>query len=143
MRHYTAGILFLLVASATTAGNGGARIFFLDLRGKLVSASPDGSERVVLMEGMKGAADGIAVDSEAGHIYWSNMGSVSADDGSIQRADMDGSNVTTIVAVGGTFTAKQLVLDKKNGKLYWSDREGMRVMRANLALTRRLASPST
>jgi hypothetical protein len=27
---------------------------------------------------------------------------------------------------------KQLHLDKRNGKLYWSDREGMRVMRSNL-----------
>ena len=33
---------------------------------------------------------------------------------------------------GGTFTPKQLHLDTANGKLYWSDREGMRVMRSNL-----------
>jgi hypothetical protein len=33
---------------------------------------------------------------------------------------------------GKTFTPKQLQLDKRNGKLYWCDREGMRVMRANL-----------
>ena len=31
-----------------------------------------------------------------------------------------------------TFTPKQIQLDKKNGKLYWCDREGMRVMRCNL-----------
>ena len=37
-----------------------------------------------------------------------------------------------IVPPGGTFTPKQLQLDKKNGKLYWCDREGMRVMRVNL-----------
>ena len=36
-----------------------------------------------------------------------------------------------IVLKGGTFTPKQLHLDKKNGKLYWADREGMRVMRCN------------
>jgi len=35
-------------------------------------------------------------------------------------------------SAGGTFTPKQLKLDRKNGKLYWSDREGMRVMRSNL-----------
>ncbi len=40
--------------------------------------------------------------------------------------------MTTIVAPGRTFTPKQLQIDKPNGKLYWSDREGMRVMRANL-----------
>src|SRR4029077_7770203 len=35
------------------------------------------------------------------------------------------------VPAGGTFTPKQLKVDKKNGKLYWADREGMRIMRAN------------
>jgi hypothetical protein len=38
----------------------------------------------------------------------------------------------TIVPQGGTFTPKQLQLEKKSRKLYWCDREGMRVMRANL-----------
>jgi hypothetical protein len=77
--------------------------------------------------------DGIAVDVEAGHIYWTNMGSsVSVDDGSIERADIDGKNRKVIVPQGVTFTPKQLHLDKENGKLYWCDREGMRVMRANL-----------
>ena len=47
-------------------------------------------------------------------------------------ADLDGRNRKTIVPQGGTFTPKQLQLDKRNGKMYWSDREGMRVMRANL-----------
>jgi DNA-binding beta-propeller fold protein YncE len=50
----------------------------------------------------------------------------------VVRADLDGASVTTIVPPGGTFTAKQLKLDKKNGKLYWSDREGMRIQRSNL-----------
>jgi hypothetical protein len=36
------------------------------------------------------------------------------------------------VPPGATFTPKQVQLDKKNGKLYWGDREGMRVMRCNL-----------
>ena len=53
-------------------------------------------------------------------------------DGSIERADLDGRNRKTIVPQGGTFTPKQLQLDKHSGKLYWCDREGMRVMRANL-----------
>jgi hypothetical protein len=36
------------------------------------------------------------------------------------------------VPEGATFAPKQLQLDKKHRKLYWSDREGMRVMRVNL-----------
>jgi hypothetical protein len=60
------------------------------------------------------------------------MGNPAADDGSIERADLDGQNRRTIVPQGGTFTPKQLQLEKKSGMLYWCDREGMRVMRANL-----------
>jgi hypothetical protein len=60
------------------------------------------------------------------------MGNPSVNDGSIDRADLDGKHITNIVPAGGTFTPKQLQLDTKNRKLYWSDREGMRVMRSNL-----------
>ena len=56
--------------------------------------------------------DGIAVDAEAGHIYWTNMGVPKQNDGSIERADLDGRNRTTIVPEGGTFTPKQLHLEK-------------------------------
>jgi DNA-binding beta-propeller fold protein YncE len=109
------------------------RLFFLDLSaGRVLTANPDGSDlKVIVSEGRK-LPDGIVVDVASGHIYWTNMGHPSANDGSIERADLDGKNLTNIVPQGGTFTPKQLQLDKKNGKLYWSDREGMRVMRANL-----------
>src|SRR5438046_9231204 len=60
------------------------------------------------------------------------MGVPTKNDGSIERADLDGQNRVTIIGEGETFTAKQLHLEKKSGKLYWCDREGMRVMRANL-----------
>jgi hypothetical protein len=76
--------------------------------------------------------DGIVVDAQAGHIYWTNMGVPNLNDGSIERADIDGKNRETIVARGATHTPKQIILDEKGGKLYWCDREGMRVMRCNL-----------
>jgi hypothetical protein len=60
------------------------------------------------------------------------MGVPHLNDGSIERADLDGRNRRTIVPQGATFTPKQLHLEKESGKLYWCDREGMRVMRANL-----------
>jgi hypothetical protein len=40
--------------------------------------------------------------------------------------------MTTIVPPGVTFTPKQILLERKSAKLYWCDREGMRVMRADL-----------
>ncbi len=109
------------------------RLFVLELSGgRIQSMNPDGSDRKVVVTGCR-LPDGIAVDVEGGHIYWTNMGSTpSANDGSIERADLDGRNRKVIVPPGGTFTPKQIQLDKKNGKLYWCDREGMRVMRSNL-----------
>src|SRR5258705_7907814 len=110
-----------------------ARLYFLDLSaGRILTSNPDGSDlRTIVNEGRK-LPDGIVVDVARGHIYWTNMGNPKANDGTIDRADLDGTNVTNIVPSGATWTPKQLQLDAKNRKLYWSDREGMRVMRANL-----------
>ena len=114
------------------AGAAAGRLFFLDLgAGRVLSANPDGSGLKVVVEEGRKLPDGLAIDAAAGHLYWTNMGNLKANDGSILRSDLDGSHVTTIVPSGGTFTPKQLQLDKVNRKLYWSDREGMRVMRAN------------
>ena len=109
------------------------RLFVLDVSaGRVLSCKPDGSDlKTIVSEGRR-LPDGIVVDVAAGHIYWTNMGNLKANDGSIERADLDGKNLKHIVPPGGTFTPKQLQLDKKNGKLYWCDREGMRVMRCNL-----------
>ena len=120
--------------SAHASGDQAAigRLFVLDLSGnRVLSLNPDGSDRKVIVHECR-MPDGIAVDVEAGHIYWTNMGVPNLNDGSIERADLDGRNRKTIVPQGGTFTPKQLQLEKRSGKLYWSDREGMRVMRANL-----------
>ena len=109
------------------------RLFFLDLSdGRVLTSNPDGSDLKTIVSEGRELPDGIVVDVAAGHIYWTNMGNPSVNDGSIDRANLDGRNVTSIVPAGGTYTPKQLQLDEKNGKLYWCDREGMRVMRCNL-----------
>jgi hypothetical protein len=84
-----------------------------------MSCNPDGSDLKTSVR--KGTSDGIVVDVNR-HIYWTNMGTLGANDGSILRADLDWKNLTTIVP-GGTHSASSQ-LDKKNRKLYWCDREG-------------------
>jgi DNA-binding beta-propeller fold protein YncE len=120
-------------AAKAAAKSGSSRLFFMDLAGgRILTSNPDGSDlKTIVNEGRK-LPDGIVVDVAGGHIYWTNMGNPKANDGSIDRAGFDGGNITNIVPAGSTFTPKQLQLDKKNGKLYWCDREGMRVMRCNL-----------
>jgi DNA-binding beta-propeller fold protein YncE len=119
--------------SKTSSGTTRAgRLFVLELSGdRIHSMNPDGSDRKTIITDGR-LPDGIAVDVEAGHIYWTNMGVPPKNDGSIERADIDGGNRKVIVPQGVTHTPKQLHLDKASGKLYWCDREGMRVMRANL-----------
>jgi sugar lactone lactonase YvrE len=108
------------------------RLFVLELSGgRIHSMTPDGSDRKIIVTDCR-LPDGIAVDVEKGHIYWTNMGVPHLNDGSIERADLDGRNRKVIVPEGGTFTPKQIHLDRKTGRLYWCDREGMRVMRSNL-----------
>jgi hypothetical protein len=117
---------------AQSGKSAGGRLFLLELSGdRIHSMNPDGSDRKTIVTDCH-LPDGIVVDVEAGHIYWTNMGVPNLDDGSIERADLDGGNRKVIVPQGVTHTPKQIHLDKPNGKLYWCDREGMRVMRANL-----------
>jgi DNA-binding beta-propeller fold protein YncE len=127
----------LAVGAENTPGPSHAgRIFYLSLSGsgggRVLSANDDGSDLKVVLGGRNTGPDGIVVDVASKKIYWTNMGSVSANDGTIERSDLDGGNLTTIVPKAGTWTPKQLKLDATHGKLYWSDREGMRIMRANI-----------
>jgi hypothetical protein len=108
------------------------RLFVLELSGaRIQSMNLDGTNRKTIVTDCH-LPDGIAVDVEAGHIYWTNMGVPNLDDGSIERADLDGGNRRVIVPRGITHTPKQIHLDRDGFKLYWCDREGMRVMCAHL-----------
>jgi hypothetical protein len=108
------------------------RLFVLELNaGNIHVMNTDGSDRRTIVTGCH-LPDGIVVDVEAGHIYWTNMGVPNLNDGSVERADLDGKNRKVIVPVGHTHTPKQIILDKHAGRLYWCDREGMRVMHCNL-----------
>ena len=108
------------------------RLFVLELSGNRIHVmNPDGSDQRTIVEDCR-LPDGIVVDAAAGYIYWTNMGVPSRNDGSIERADLDGGNRTIIIPRGFTHTPKQLHLDKESGRLYWCDREGMRVMRSNI-----------
>jgi len=129
--------------SRTPATDGSLYILELDISsfpnqsGRILKSNTDGSDLKELVTGLKHLPDGIIVDSEEGHIYWTNMGASTSNpwDGSIQRCDTDGKNITTIVPQGIIYTPKQLTIARPHDAppaLYWCDREGMRVMRCRL-----------
>jgi DNA-binding beta-propeller fold protein YncE len=124
---------FLIGSKGLIMTESTGKLFVLEASGdgRLFSINPDGSDKTFIVTGCP-VPDGVAVDVQAGHIYWTNMGIPSANDGAIERVDLDGGNRITILPSGGTYTPKQLHFDAVGRKLYWSDREGMRVMRGDL-----------
>jgi hypothetical protein len=108
----------------------GPRLYYLvqGVNGRMLSISPEGGEPVTVLGGLTNSPDGIAVDKEAGLIYFSNMMP-----GSIERVRMDGTGRTSLIS-GKFRVGKQLVLVVEDGvkKLYWCDREGQKVIRANI-----------
>ena len=76
--------------------------------------------------------DGITVDAASGQIFWTLMGTFGKLDGSILSSDLQGGNVRTIIPTGVLHTPKQMTLDPVTQKLYFCDREGLRVMRCNM-----------
>lgn len=118
-------------AAAPARAAAPTRLVFLSANG-VHSVALDGSDLRTLHEAppRSGVNDGVAFDPVSRRIFWTNMGRASADDGWISSARLDGSDVRVVVPRGATFTPKQLKIAA--GRLYWSDREGMRVMRAGL-----------
>lgn len=124
-------------ATAETTHTPGARLLFLSMNGVHSFSTDTGEVTDLLLRstdwaGRRGVFDGIDVDAANGHIYFTDMGEMTVQDGAVYRCDLDGDNVRTIVAPGGTMTPKQLKLDLAGGHVYWSDREGMALQRCNL-----------
>ncbi|MFA5908163.1 MAG: hypothetical protein WC815_05265 [Vicinamibacterales bacterium] len=92
--------VILLSLAAPVAGQA-PRLFFLDLRGKLVSATPHGTDRQVVIDGLTGQPDGIAVN----------------------RASMDGRRDKTTLA-GGFNETIGIALDLEGGRMFLTDLRG-------------------
>ena len=113
---------------------GVSTLFFLNAdtsQGRVLSIEPGaGSPTVIADSGAGDMVDGVAVDAEGGWVYWTNMGMFGT--ASVHRARLDGSEVELLATEPELDTPKQIQIDRANGKLYYTDREGMRVHRSNL-----------
>lgn len=117
-------------------------LYFLDLGlaneplevmtgGRVLVGGPDGRPLKALVNHQH-LPDGIQISIHLGKIFWTNMGVPDKNDGTVFSANLDGSNVTAIIPEGKVHTPKQIYLDSASKKLYFCDREGLRVMRSNL-----------
>jgi hypothetical protein len=122
-----------------------AMIYFLDIglgsnveeieragqSGKILRAAASGGEATTIVTGLN-CPDGIDISPSAGRLFWTNMGSTpSLNNGSVMSANLDGSDSTVIIPEGAVHTAKQIVVDDKNHKIYFCDREGLGVHRCD------------
>ncbi|PHH87862.1 hypothetical protein CDD83_8303 [Cordyceps sp. RAO-2017] len=82
--------------------------------GRILVGSANGRPLRELVTGLV-TPDGIGVSLRAGRIFWTSMGVPSDNDGRVCSCRLDGSDVRDIIP---------------RGRLYFSDREGMRVWRA-------------
>ncbi len=95
----------------------------------------DGSGAETLYWSEFGTPEGVAVDLEAGYVYFSDP---AASIGTIYRANLDGSN--RIELMTGVY-ANDISLDIKHGKIYYTESQGVdsdtstyyRLRRANLS----------
>lgn len=85
---------------------------------KIFRADLNGSNQEEIVTDAKGPF-GIAVDPVNNVFYWLGQQNPS-NNGVIKRAELDGSNVTTILA-NIQFCVEDIAIDKLNGKLYWTN----------------------
>jgi hypothetical protein len=102
---------------------------------RVLSMAPDGSDLKVLVDNLESKPDGVTVDPLRRHLFYTFMGTTRTGDGDfwenegyIERADYDGGARKVIVPLGSFVTGKQIVFNAHTDRLYWCDREGMRVM---------------
>lgn len=78
--------------------------------------------------------DGIDMSRSASRIFWTNMGKATSTlDGSVHSANLDGSNIKTLLQPGTVHAPKQIVVDDQAQRVYLCDREGMGVHRVDFS----------
>lgn len=99
--------------------------------GRILKFTPASHSIETLVSGQS-LPDGIDISQRTSRMFWTNMGrSTSTHDGSVHSANLDGSDIKTIIPSGAVHTPKQLVVDDANQHVYFCDREGMGVHRCN------------
>ena len=104
--------------------------------GKIQRSNLDGSRVEDLVTNGLRDLNGIALDVSGGKLYWADAGRANTEGitgtGKIQRSNLDGSGVETLVTRGSE-APNRLALDVSGGKLYWTNfwSEG-KIQRSNL-----------
>jgi len=119
---FVAGLLVVVFAGLGTVS--GDSIYWTDKKTNIIyRGDRDGSgPHTVLVSGL-GQARGLGLDIAGGKMYWAD-----ADNGKIQRANLDGTDIEDLVT-GLPFLA-DVELDTTAGKVYWSQIDGVNPARS-------------
>ncbi|RGP73150.1 alcohol dehydrogenase [Fusarium longipes] len=98
--------------------------------GRVLVGSPNSKPLKTIVSDQR-MPDGIDVSISANRLFYTTMGEPSCNDGAVYSCNLDGTDIKEIVPQGSVHTPKQLAVDSEQSKVYFSDREGMRVMRCN------------
>ena len=116
--------LFILLISVTTSSAQVQHIYWAETEAnKIGRANLDGTNRQNLIRGF-GKPIGITVDIAGGKVYWTDRDRSNLRDpagrNSIHRANLDGTNIETLV-IGGNGVKEYIDLDISGGKMYWTE----------------------
>lgn len=89
----------------------------------------DGANPQIIVDGLANGAWPVVVDATTWKVYWGNVNS-----DSIQRANLDGSDVQDVVSGNFPFIGNPagIALDSTNQLLYWTDFHAKKIARTNL-----------
>lgn len=121
----------------------GGRAYWADIQYSpyIVSIQADGTDTTnVLPQSSAGGVRDLEIDRQNDKIYWLAQGGGTSDPGTIKRANLDGTNVDSLLSVGGSSATfpRGLAINADAGKMYWTesgfcnDAASGRLRRANL-----------
>lgn len=104
-------------------------------KGRIFELSSEGPQNPVELLSGQALPDGLDYLFSNRHLYWTCMGVPSANDGAVYGAKLGPKglegDILTVVKPGDVHTPKQMVIDQQAEKIYFCDREGIRVMRVS------------
>jgi sugar lactone lactonase YvrE len=111
-------------SSEAASISNGDRIFWANSGQKILSARPDGSDIVEIVDANANIGS-VDIDPANQHVYWSSGVYVS-------RCDFDGSNVSNVVRIPGSFFPGDMALDVRRNQVFFTDGRNHIIYRSDL-----------